>query len=334
MLKKMVTTISVICLFTIFMTVPAGVSASDKTYKIGVVPWAGWSAVHVAEAKGFWEKQGVNVKVINLPSTQDIQAAMEKGLLDIGFEMVGSIVGLYIEGEPFVVIAETDWSNGGDKIVVKKDVDLSSMKGKPLGVYLNQPSVTFFLNKYLADQGLKLSDFKVIEMKTDQLTEKFIAGLFSAIVSYDPDALMAEREGDGKVVATSASYEGCIPEGMWMSRKALDAMPKDDLMKIYKGYIEAVDWLKAQGNWAEYQNILNDRTFAGDNPYSEQDLKEMVDSVAIHDKAKMLERNKAGGGLEGYLSELREFLKANDMLKKDFTTKDIFDNTVILEALQ
>lgn len=324
----------IVCSGLFFMTVNAGAKEGVRSYKIGVVPWAGWSAVHVAEAMGFWSKRGVDVKVINLPNTQAIQSAMKKGILDISFEMVGSIVGLFMEGEPFVIIAETDWSNGGDKIIVKNDVDLATMKGKPLGVYWNLPSVTFFLNQYLSSQGLKLSDYKVVEMETSQLADKFISGLFSAIVSYDPDALRAQRQGNGKVVATSASYKGCIPEGMMMARQALQAMPKEDLLKIYKGYIEAANWLKAAENWQEYQNILNSRTFKDDAPYSEQDLKEMVDSVAIHDSAVMLERNSAGSGLESYLKELRLFLKENGMLKKEFTSKDIFDNTIILEALK
>ncbi len=332
---KCVIRTTLLMVFAVLFLITGNAGAKEgKTYKIGVIPWAGWSAAHVAEARGFWSKQGVEVRVITLPNNQAIHLAMKKGILDISFDMVGSIAGLFMNGEPFVIIAETDWSNGGDKIIAKKDVDLTSIKGKPLGVYMNLPSVTFFLNQYLSSQGLKLSDYRVVEMEPAQLADKFISGLFSVIVNYDPDALKAERQGNGKVVATSASYEGCIPEAMMMTQEALKTIPKADLLKIYKGYLEAANWLNADENWEEYQKILNNKTFKEDDPYSEQDLRAMVDSVLIHDAAAMLERNRDGGGLEKYLEELHRFLKDNDMLKKDFTVKELFDNTVILEALK
>lgn len=322
------------CLSLFLMTAITDAPAEARTYKIGVVPWAGWSGMHVSEANGFFKSEGADVNIVTFPSSQAMYAAMKKGILDIGFDMVGSIVGFHLDGGEYVVIAETNWSHGGDKIVAKKGVRLSEMKGKPLGVYFNMPSVTFFLNKYLAAQNLKLSDFRILEMETDQLAEKFISGLFSVIVAYDPDALKAEREGGGQVMATSASYEGCIPEGMFMLKSTLAKTPGEDLKKIFRGYLKGVAWLHDATNWPVYKKILNDRTFKDDLPYSEKDLKGMIDSVAIHDRDTLLSRNKTGGGLEMYFRELRGFLEENGMLRKEFTAADLFDNRLFLEALE
>lgn len=308
--------------------------AHAKTYKIGVIPWAGCSGMHVADARKIWEADGLDVRLITFPTSQAMFAAVEKGLLDMAYQMAGSVVGFNMKGGEFVLIMETDWSDGGDKIVAKQGVKLADVKGKALGVYLNEPSVTFFLNKYLTTRGLKLSDFRILEMETDQLAKRFVSGLFSAIVAYDPDALKAEREGNGTVVATSASYEGCIPEGLFMLRQQWDAADKGALVRIIKGYLKGVDWLKQPQNWPAYQQILNENTFKGAPPFSEADLKAMVDAVAIHDREMLLERNRTGGGMDAYLKELKRFLADNGMLESDFSPGDVFVNQVVMDALQ
>lgn len=307
--------------------------AQARIYKIGVVPWTGWSPSHVADVKGFWKEEGVDVKVFNFSSNMATNTALKNKRIDIGFDMIGTAIGLYLEGVPIVVIAETDWSHGGDKIIVKKDLDATQLKGTSVGVYLNQPSVAYFLNHYLSTIGLKIADVRMVEMETNVLADKFIAGLFKVTVSYDPDALRAEREGDGKVVATSATYEGSIPEGMMALEDNLKSIPKEDLIKILKGWVKAATWIQDPANWKEYMEILNTHTFKQDAPYSEADLQDMVAAVRVHDAARLLERNQDGGGLHTYLTNLKVFLAANDMLKKDFNPEEIFDNTAIVEAL-
>ena len=322
-------------LYGIMIIVIVGLSgmAHARTYKIGVVPWVGWSSAHVAEARGFWKEQGLDVKVFGFSSNMDTNTALKNKRIDIGFDMIGTAVGLYQEGVPVVVIAETDWSHGGDKIVVKADLDATELKGKPVGVYLNQPSVAYFLNHYLVTIDLKISDVRMVEMETAALADKFIEGLFQVIVSYDPDALRAEREGNGKVIATSATYEGCIPEGMMLLRETLQEIPPEDLAGILKGVVKASEWIQDPVNWQEYMDILNAYTFREDGPYSEQDLQDMVAAVRIHDAATLLARNRDGGGLQTFLQDFKAFLTANNMLQKDFTVQEIFDNTAIIEAL-
>jgi NitT/TauT family transport system substrate-binding protein len=198
---------------------------------------------------------------------------------------------------------------------------------------MNQPPILYFLNQYLSGIGVGLSDIRIVEMETDVLADKFIAGLFQVIVSYDPQAIRAEREGNGTVVATSATYEGTIPEGMMMREDVLSEFPEDDLEKIFEAWIEAVQWSHAQANWGEYMKILNDVTFRSDPPYSEADLREMISAVRVHDADVLVERNKDGGGLMAYLASLKEFLAENDRLEKDFDPSAVFRNGAIVKAL-
>jgi NitT/TauT family transport system substrate-binding protein len=305
-----------------------------KTYKIATTHWIGFSPLNVADVKGFWKEQGLDVQIVNNVDVQLIAKQVETKEVDIGMNMMGTWTGLYMDNVPIKIIAETDWSSGGDKIIAKKDLVVSQLKGKPIGTYDTTPAVTFFLNKYLAENGLKLSDVKLVQFDPENLADNFISGRFNLIVNFDPQALRAEKSGQGKVVATSATYSGCIPEGMAMHSDVLKETPKEDLVKILRGWFKAVTWCQDGANWKEYVQILNTKTFEGEAPYSEEDIKGMMGAVKLHDPQASAERNKADGGLFNYLKELKGFLSENGMLKKDYAPEDLFDNAAVVEAVQ
>ncbi len=308
--------------------------AYGRTYKIAVTPWVGWSSASVAETRGFWKEQGIDVRVVVCADNIASQSLFRKKRVDMIFDMIGSAVGMYMRGIPVTIIAETNWSHGGDKIICRKGADMAKLKGVNVGVYLNQAPVTYFLNQYLSTVGLKLSDVRIVEMETKALADHFIRERFKCIVCYDPDAIRAEQDGSGNVVATSTTYEGCIPEGIIATESVLKDIPREDLIRIFKGWIRAVRWSREKTNWKEYTEILNNFTFKGVAPYSEKKLKKMLDAVSIHDVKMLTERNQDSGGLITYLSDLKVFLKENKMLRKDFNPNEIFDNMVIMEVLE
>ncbi|GBC61542.1 hypothetical protein DENIS_2504 [Desulfonema ishimotonii] len=318
----------------VFFCTLHGNTVLARTYTIGMTSWAGWSPASVAAARGFWKQEGIDVRVVTTPSPRTTFSLFKNRLIDISFEMIGSQIGFYMDGLPVVILAETNWSHGGDKIIMKTGSDQDLLIKNPIGVYLNAPSITFFLDRYLSSQGLKLSDTRVVEMAPKKLTKFFISGRFSAIVSYAPEAMRALSGGHSRVVATSATCEGCIPEGMMALEDVLAKMPQEDLVRIFRGWIRAARWCRQPENWGRYSEILSRRTFEGDSPHSDEDLREMVSSVRIHDARTLSERNRDGGGLYAWLVRLRDFLKRNQMLKKDFDPRRVFDNRAILEALR
>jgi NitT/TauT family transport system substrate-binding protein len=305
-----------------------------KAYRIAVVPWIGWSTCDVAQAKGYWRDLGVDVEIVRMESNIKMNEALRKGLVDLHFDMIGTAIGLYMKGVAVIVIGETDWSNGGDKIIEKKGTDLKKLKGRPVGVYLDEPSVTYFLNKYFLTHGLTVTDFKVTQEIPEEVTEMFIKNRFKLIQIYDPLAIKAVQEGNGEVVATTADYPGCMPEGLLMIKSAYEEMPKDNLQKIFQGSAKASAWCNDSKNWEEFRRILNERTFKGGKPYSETELRKMFGEAKIHTPAEMLERNKIGGGTEAFIKDVRAFLKANGRLKKNFSVKDVFNGSVLVEALR
>lgn len=323
----------IIFIAAILIGMSAG-TAQSRTYKIALVAWVGWAPATIAEVKGFWKEQGLDVKTVALPDPLPVNNLLKNRRVDIVFGMIGNVIGMRAEGVPAAVIAETDWSHGGDEIIVKKDMDMTKLKGRTLGVYLNQPPIIYFLHKYLSGLNLNFSDFRIVEMETEGLTDNFVADRFDMIVSYAPEAVRAIKDGKGKLAATSADYEGCIPQGMMAVKDVLDKIPKDDLAGICKGWIKAAEWSQDSKNWKEYVDILNRYMYQTDKPYSEEEIRNMLNTERIHNVAVLRERNRKSGGLENYLNDLQTFLKANNIFRQDTDTDEIFDNSVIMKVLE
>ncbi len=213
-------------------------------------------------------------------------------------------------------------------------MNFSKFKNRVFAIYQENPAVTYFLNNYFLANGLKYNDFKIKAIDSERLATLFTHANLKGILAWEPYASKAVNEGNGKIVATTADYPGCMPEGLGMLKSKYDAMPKEDLKKIIKGLAKAAEWCNNPKNWKEYQTILNEKTFPFDKPFSEKELKDMVASVRIHNIDTLLKQNKKGGNAEVYYKKLREFLKENGKLKKDFKVENIFDSKITMEALE
>jgi NitT/TauT family transport system substrate-binding protein len=327
----------IICLTILVVVVLSCQQASaqqGKTYKIGTSPWIAWTPVYVAETKGFWTEQGINVRVITFGDSTEINEANKSGLIDLGFDMIGTAATLYLEGYEPVVVAETNWSHGGDKIVVKKGLDINSVKGSPIGTYFNGSPLNYFLNLYLKNQGLSISDFRIIELPANTITDLFIEDRFKIIVNYEPEATRAVDSGNGLVGASSGAYAGCIPEGLIAKKKRLSEIPREDLVKILKGWIKAVEWTADESNRAEYIRILNSQKSREGRPYSLEGFLAAMEMARVHGPQMLGNRNKPDGELAHYLIDLKDFLKTNGMLTRDFNAEDICDTSAIMSALE
>lgn len=316
----------------LLLSLCSGVEA--RPYRIATVAWIGWSPLHVADELEFWEARGLEVEVVNYDDPIVIIEAIKAGKIDLAMDMAGSLVGIYMKGEPVLAIAETNWSHGGDKIIVQNGECLRDHVQGVIGVFLKQPSCLFFLDRYLQKMELRLSDFRIVEINSRDLSAQFIAGRLPAIVNYEPWASEALEKGNGNILATSADFKGCIPECLWGYREVIDSMPEEDIHNILRGWIQAAKWIKDPANREAYYAILRSRTFKMQSWVTDEDLKRMLESVAMHSISTLKQRNRDAGGLCTYFRELKLFLDKNKMLEENFSPLDIFENRFILHVLE
>ncbi len=319
-------------LFLLCCAVCAG--TPQTAVRVGVTSWIGWSFIHVAVEQGFFRDSGLQVEAKWYAEPEQINQAFRAGEVQFRFDFVASVVDEYLRGEDVVLLAETNWSNGGDKVIAKKGKDLGSQKGATVGLYRDSPALIYFLSVYLESQRLNLADYKLKVLPLDKLTTEFAEGRLDFALVFDPYTIDLVKKHNGIVKAYSSQFPGCMPEGLYTHRAAWQAMADADKLALMKGIVRACEWLRDDANWAKYREILNAKVFPDRPPFEDAELRAMLSFVKIH-PAKVLEyRNKPDGGLSDYLADLRKFLLRNRKIERDRDLKPLVDTRVLIEALR
>lgn len=287
------------------LAVADAAAQQPRTYTLGTDPWIAWTPIHVADQKGYWRDQGLSVRVV-VHEGGETPAALRAGRLDFATVMAGTAVGATLDGRPTVILAEIDWSHGGDKLLVRAGTDLAACKGQRIAVYEDSPAVTFFLDHHLRALGLSVDDFQVIGFDDmEPLVRSFLDGRFCALVGYEPFVQKALVGGKCRVLATTADHPGCMPEVLAAPRDRLATVPAADLDKLMRGYIRAVQWCADPAHGREYEKITCERNLI--EPHDSASLAAMLANVRVHDVAALRARNGATGGLHDFLQELVPF---------------------------
>ena len=319
----------------LFLLLVLVASAETPTYKVGMVAWIGWSSLNVAQQQGFWKDEGLNVEVIIFDRPSKMHEAFESDQIQLCMEFVGTVVSWYMQGKDVKLIAETGWSHGGDKIILKKGEHFSRMRGEVIGTFIDSPAVIYFLSLYLKSLHMKPTDFRIRQMEPDDLLLNFIDGNLKAMINYDPHTIRAVKEGNGYVVANSSKFPGCLPDGVVMKTSTLNAMPKEDLINFFRGWVMAVRWLQDPGHKKPYGKLVNEITFHREQRvYNHAAINALLGSTKMHKAKTLMVRNRKGGGVEKYLMDLQRFLEENGRLKKRYGVGDVFDGRAVLAAAE
>lgn len=256
----------------------------SKTYRISTVNWAGWAFLDVADQKGFWKELGVNVELVHFEDGAIMHDKMIIGEVDLSMNMMPYTIWMHDKVKPVSVLMESNWSHGGDKIVVKDADTFKKGTGtKVIGIYLQGYPLEYFLQRYLRSIGRSLSEYSLVKMQPSELVNQFNVGRLQAIVIFEPLASKAVEGGNGEVVATTADFNGVIREGLYTFKKRLLSYPREDVVNIIRGIIRALRWIDDEKNQREFYTIVNEHTFFNEKePYSDEVLAQMLHEVKVH----------------------------------------------------
>ncbi len=261
-------------LFALAVAAASGCSSTEDTaslpkLRVGTVPWAGWSPLDVAEAKGMFEKEGIDVEVVNfgVGGDSDLTDAIADGSIDCGFYMQGTMLTYAMERDkPVVFLGEVDWSYGGDQIIVRPPVEASieavRARKRKVGTYSEAASNLLLLDYYFQDRSrhagwtLDLSSADIVERPGDDLVASYLAGEDVVSLNADPDSKPQIASG-GEVVATSASYPGVLAEGLVANRDRYKQVGPDAYKKLLKGWIRAVDYMYGRNHTRNALNLAH-----------------------------------------------------------------------------
>ena len=316
---------AVICIL-ILLAASCTQAPPPQPLRVGFNPWPGYEFIYLAKVKGFYEAQGVNVKLVELNSLGDVRRAFERGQIDImGSSVVELLVAAETTGRPINAILVSDSSNGADILLAKNDVpDVAALKGKKIGM---ESATVDVLNVSIAlnSAQLTLKDVIPVYGAQDDLVASFEAGEISALQTYAPHTAKFLADSHYKRLFDTSKVPGQIIDVLSVDATLLTTR-SDDVRKFIKAYFQAVAAYKKAPEEGNAIMAARERISAAEFSAAIGELKLMTQQ----DQATYFGEKALG---EELLTRSAESLVAAGVLKRIPNAKAFFNPTINGAAL-
>ncbi len=221
--------------------------------------WPIWAA----QEKGFFAREGLEVKLTPTPSSVFQLTNLIAGKFDIGITAIDNVIA-YQEGQGEAPISGTPdlfafmgVDNGFLRLVVQPEIQsYADLKGKELSVDALTTGYAFVLRKLLERGGLKESEYTLVRaggvlQRWEALKEKKHAGT----LLLTPFEIIAESMGFRRL-ANAVDVLGSYQGGAGAARRSWARTHTDQLVGFIRAYVGGLTWLYDRANKAEALPIL------------------------------------------------------------------------------
>jgi ABC-type nitrate/sulfonate/bicarbonate transport system substrate-binding protein len=239
----------------------------------------------VAQEKGFFGSNGIQVNLQFTPSSVAQMTGLAEGKFDIAITAVDNIIA-YVEGQgeapigpqpEFFAFMGSD--SGFLSLVATPDVkSISELKGKTLSVDARTTGYAFVLFDMLARNGLKEGDYSIERVggtvqRWNALRDKKQSGTLLST----PFNLIAQEQHFielAKATKVIGPYQGNVAA----TRRSWAKQNKSLVIAFIRGYVQAIDWLYNTANREEAVRILEKNVPEISSGLAQQCYEELLDA--------------------------------------------------------
>jgi len=255
---------------------------NTKELNIAFSTWVGYAPFYIAEEKGFFEKNGVNVKLTRIESSSDRLSALAANKIQGIGGTVDSHVVAAARNIPLVQVISTEESSGGDGIVAKKDIkSFKDLKGKKVAVQTDGGASFFWFNYLLKQEGMSMDDMDIQSMSSGDAGAAFVANKVDAAITWEPWLTNAKNTDFGHVLMTTAETPGIIASSFALHRDYVEENP-EQVKGFVQSWFDAIEYFKT--NEADAISIM-----AKAMGQTDEEFKEALEGVTLYDKEKTIE---------------------------------------------
>jgi NitT/TauT family transport system substrate-binding protein len=326
-----------LCVMVVIGLLFAGsLPVAAETYTLGLLQGIAFAEYRVAEVKGFWEQQGVSVKVVEyeVPS-EFVHSAMQRRVDFAPVPMPVIATLRNAAAVDAVYVGTFSIPVYGKAVILKNDLLNKNLKGQTIGMFVSDHANRFFLSSFLKTVNTDIADVRLVQINTEDLEANFLHNRLQVILTVLEEGKTFYEQADGVIAASIRDiYQ---PHGLILVKEGgATAIPLEDLKKILRGCIDAIQWMRDPANWEEYTAILKEHTFAGIPDLSDDQIRDLTKEEKFVDPQTLLEHNQQR--LRDYFRQYREFLVADGSLQADvlnaFTYDNVIKNQALIEVLQ
>lgn len=210
---------------------------------LGHSTWVGYGPFYIARDKGYFEEEGVDVKLQVMENTSLKMGAFMAGQIDAVASTADEFP-LYMKPDnPVKYIFAVDNSKGGDGVVSQKEINsVADLKDKKIA--FEEGSVSqFFINALLREAGLTQDDISMVNMTATDAGVAFTANRVDAAVTWEPHLSQGAATDHGKILVTSAEKPGLIVDVVAVTQETLDNR-QAELAALWRAWNRALAFLQ------------------------------------------------------------------------------------------
>ncbi|ERI91406.1 NMT1/THI5-like protein [Clostridiales bacterium oral taxon 876 str. F0540] len=285
-------------------------SAAKATLNIGAINSVDVVPIVIANEKGFFKKEGVDVKFQPFKSSQDRDTAFQAGNLD-GVICDEIAIALYQNSDFDVKI--TGITNGDFMLIANPQSGIKSIndiKGKSVAIS-QKTSIEYVLDKMLEKSSMQPADVKksivpAVPTRLEMLrNNKVDAALL-------PEPFSTAAIKDGGILLGTATKMAHYPSVTAFSQKAIDSK-KSEIKAFYKAYNDAVEYINST-SISDYEATI---------------IKTVGYPDDMKGKIKLPEFKKNALPSEDEVKSAIDWTVKNGIVKKTLTPKDVMSDVAV-----
>jgi len=217
-----------------------------KPITVGVVTWGGYAGgqyfnkgFQASENSRYWKDYNILVQFKVIDDYNTSREAWKSGDVDVLWTTADSFPcesGSLKDYDP-VIIFQSDWSRGGDAIVVRQGIDIiNDLKGKKIAVAFGTPSHTFLI-WLLNTAGISYNDVTIVSVPSaiDAATT-YKAQKVDAAVVWSPDDMDCVKNVIGTKILKNTKDTNIIADVFYVKREFLNSHQKE-LKALIEGWM-------------------------------------------------------------------------------------------------
>lgn len=180
-----------------------GLPGLPEKISLAVTPWPASAAVYIAQEKGYFREEGLEVTLHNYISGHLGVNAMLAGKEDMATAGESPIARAAIEGKPITIFATICEIDQAILVIARKDRGISSLsdlKGKKIGLAATS-TADYFLHVFLTTNGMDPREVRIINMNPDKGVASLLKGEVDAVSTWSPHtSVLRDKLGDNALV--------------------------------------------------------------------------------------------------------------------------------------
>lgn len=213
----------------------------------------------VAERKGFFAREGINLVVVPIPGGTDrIVAALDKAEIDAGKNATPYLIQAVLKGSDAVAIV-SQTTNPVYSVIARPEIkSFADLKGKVIGLSTPGDTITLSTLRLLAVKGMKASDFSAkAVVGTGARFDCLKAGECAAVPMGQPEDLAAIKQGYPRLAFTYEAGADLV-FNVDMTRRGWGEKNRDTLVRMVRAFAASYEFMNDPKNRGEATNIVMD----------------------------------------------------------------------------